>query len=254
MESYLFGKNNYHIGTSDGREYSRIYHWHIRKCAGTGFNLRFISTACNSNIDLAEKIRLAVHRSGGRAEYGGKVFASWNKRILESGNYFYGHSHIPYHQLSLPGNTFTLTTLRDPVSRVVSHYKMICKYSSMNIHHPCMRVEGQWLGSSGTLSEFDSNMPKKHLMAQLYHYSSSFSAEEACDCLASVNFVSRVEDLDAKGFSELNRIIPSLNFAPGKVRASSADSRLISSDDIDHLRELLDLEYRFLEAAAQLVI
>lgn len=249
----VYRKNNYHIKTSEGHEFSRIYHWHIRKNAGTGFNLRFMSTACNSNIDVAKNIKDSAHRSGGRAEYGGKVFVSWNKRILESGNYFYGSSHIPHHKLSLPQNTFTLTTLRDPLSRVFSHYKMIHEYRMKNTYHPCMRVEGKWLGDSKTLSEFVRNMPKEHLMAQLYHYSSSYSLEEACERLGTVNFVSRVEDLDVRGFNELNRIIPSLNFKPGKIRSISMPSNCISPGEVDDLRQLLDLEYRFLKFAQPLL-
>lgn len=239
-------RSNYKVLSNTGHEFSRIYHWHIRKCAGTGLNLRFISSACDWNLEEAKNIKSVVHRSGGRAEHNGKVFVSWNKRILESGNYFYGFSHFPCHLLNLPENTFTLTTLRDPVQRVISHYKMISEYKSKKIDHPCMRVEGRWLGDSGSLSEFVSNMPKNHLCAQVYHFSSSFSIDEAYEKISTVNFVSRVEDLDSKGFNELNKTIPALNFAPGKVRVSSHPKKLITSDEIHHLRELLDVEYRFL--------
>ena len=41
-------KSNYKILTANGEEYSRIYHVHIRKCAGTSFAWVRIGS---SNID-----------------------------------------------------------------------------------------------------------------------------------------------------------------------------------------------------------
>src|SRR3546814_3457352 len=64
-----------------------------------------------------------------------------NHRELVEGNYIYGFSHYPAHTLSLPTRTFTISLLRDPVSRIISHYNMTLDYVSRGIKRPWVRSE-----------------------------------------------------------------------------------------------------------------
>ena len=246
IKNPIFRKKNYEILTKDGILINRIYHSHIRKCAGTSFNLKIIGNICGNDESKIRKIYKSTMRSG-RTEFNEKVFVGWNKRLIESGKYFYAWSHIPYHQLYLPSNTFVFTTFRDPIQRVFSHYKMIFEYYSKNIDHPCMIEEGKWLGSSKTFEEFFQNMPKNHLMAQLFHYSKSYSIDEAVENINTLDFISVSEKLNDSGYKNLSEILPSLNFPIGKLRTTSLDNSLLKSSDTKLLRELLSKEYILLE-------
>ena len=241
------------IYTSDGRCFSRIYHSHIRKCAGTSFNFKFIGNSCDHDLSQIQKIYSSAAASNGQASHNGKVFVGWNAKLINSGNYFYAWSHIPFHKLNLPSETFILTTLRDPVERVMSHYRMIYGYYKNQVNHPCMRTEGKWLGDSRTIIEFIDNMPKEHLMAQLYHYSESFSVEEALDALSNVNFISNVEDLNTTGYTALENIIPFIKLPPGKVRQNSTASMNISDEEKNYLKCKLIAEYKFYDLSQNLI-
>ena len=78
----------------------------------------------------------------------GACYIGWNKPVINAGNWFYGFSHIPYHQLELPANTYRITVFRDPVERIISHYRMVKGFKEKGIAHPRMKVEGKWLGDS----------------------------------------------------------------------------------------------------------
>ena len=116
-----------------------------------------------------------------------------------------------------------------------------------------MKTEGKWLGDSKTITEFIDNMPKRHLMAQLYHYSESFSVEEALDALSTVNFISNVEDLNTTGYAALENIMPFIKLPPGKVRQNSTASMHISEDEKNYLKCKLITEYKFYHLSQGLI-
>jgi len=124
---------------------------------------------------------------------------------------------------------------------------MIYGFYTSETLHPCMKLEGKWLGESNGIVEFANNMPKEHLLAQLFHFSPSYSKAEAVEKLNRVNFVSEVETLNSEGYQRLERVIPSISLPNGKVRESSVTSAIITQRDKEHLRELLKDEYQFLE-------
>ena len=70
--------------------------------------------------------------TGHRIISGGKVFIGWDQNNIENGKYFYAFSHIPHHKLKLPDNTFTITCVREPVDRLLSHYKMLLHFKKNN--------------------------------------------------------------------------------------------------------------------------
>ena len=84
-------------------------------------------------------------------------------------------------------------------------------------------------------------------MAQLYHYSKSYSIDEAVENINSVDFISLSEKLDDSGYKNLSEILPALNLPIGKLRTTSLDNSLLKTSDIKLLRELLSKEYILLE-------
>jgi len=222
------------------QKHSPIYHYHIRKTGGTSINFAFLSntTACDVN-DFYQQL---VKKKNNRLIANERVFVGWNKRLIEGGKYFYAFSHMPVHQLRLPKNTFTFTCLRDPARRVISHYKMLRYYQENNIAHPCMRIEGAWLGDS--LDDFLKNIPKNHLMNQLYMFSKNYNVEEAEARIRACSYYFFTENMEqgiANLSARLNLELPLSHQKKYNISIS------ISEPQMARLKEKLSPEYSLLE-------
>jgi hypothetical protein len=218
--------------------YKRIYCYHIRKTGGTSLNRAFLSLAGEPHETVYNRLFEGLNYY---ARSGNLTFVSHNKYLIEAGHYFYGFSHLPAHELSLPPDTFTITILRDPVKRVISHYKMLVYLSSNGIDHPCLETEGPWLGDG--FGDFISNMPEKHLLRQLYMFSSTFDVAEAADLIRRCNYFFLTDEFQT-GLKTLSKKLD-LNLPHLHAKKSSVE---IPITDIQRmrLREILDAEYRLL--------
>ena len=119
---------------------------------------------------------------------------------------------------------------------------MLMDYQENNISHPCMAIEGQWLGNS--FDDFICNLPKEHLLNQLYMFSASYNINEA---VRNVKQLSHYffGDTFASGVDELNRKT-GLSLKSIQIRKSGHHAE-ISSDTLSKLRDMLEDEYRFLD-------
>lgn len=215
--------------------YRRIYHYHIRKTGGTSLNLIFLGL----EGEKAEVVKRRIARSGwSRTISGNKAYAGWNKDLIEQGDYYYAFSHIPAHQLQLPAGTLTLTCLRDPVARVVSHYKMLVDTQITNRTHPMLEKEGSWLGS--TFSDFIDQMPPEHMLRQLYMFSPTFSVTEAAQRIEDCTFYMFVETFN-QGLSELSQLLH-IPLQPLHAKKSTV-TPVITTAELAHLRAKLEPEY-----------
>ena len=178
----------YRLPTGD----ERIYFYHIRKTGGTSFGT-MVMASCDERsrapLSLWDAL-WAAHRH--RLALGGKVFVAGEHKLLERGEYFFGTSHIPAHQLSLPAKTFTITCFRRPVDRIVSHYRMLLTQKARN--PAAFAKEGRWLG--GSFREFLSLIPKEHLMRQLYMFSESFDVAQAFDRIQGLSCWFLMEEME----------------------------------------------------------
>lgn len=215
--------------------HERIYHVHIRKTGGTSLNAAFWALG-GLDPDSFGRHRLALR--------GGKIFLRHDKRRIERGNYFYAHAHIPRWQLDLPPGTFTITILRDPLDRLVSHYRML-RWAREDPEAPSVEPfwaslipEMEWLGSS--FDEFLQRIPTEHLVRQLYMFSPSLDVDEALERLAGCSAVCRLETLRA----DLAALSKRLGFrleekherrSPWKVR--------IPAESLERARQALHPEY-----------
>lgn len=66
---------------------------------------------------------------------------------------------------------------------------------------PCLKIEGKWLGSC--FSDFISEIPKEHLLNQLYMFSKDFDVDEAVDNVARCSHFSFTE-ARSHGLAELS--------------------------------------------------
>ncbi len=162
--------------------YRRVYLYHVRKVGGTSLNKMFLSLGDRDGeevFELLERSEFGRHR----AIVGGKVFVGWSRRLIENGNWFYAFSHLPAHEIRLPPKTFTITILREPVERLLSHYNMLLAMKADRSDHACMATEGRWLG--GSFAEFLSRTPRDHLQRQLFMFSKTFDVAEAVEGITS---------------------------------------------------------------------
>lgn len=218
----------------------RIYHIHIRKTGGTSINHMFLSL---SKINSERLYNQLSENKNHEIRANGLTYVGWNKEIINQGNYFYAFSHIPLHKLSLPSDTFTFTCLRDPAKRIISHYNMIISYKLNNINHPCMDVEGKWAGES--FDDFLLNIPKKHLLNQLYMFSEKFDIKEAIYNISKISHIIFTEDMN-NGIQQLNSKLK-LDVKPIHIRKSK-NKYSITKHQSQNLHELLRKEYIFLNS------
>lgn len=221
-----------------------IYHYHIRKTAGTSINYAFFSHS--GYHDLSAFYRRLSRKYNHRLIAREKVFVGWNKRLLKQGNYFYGFSHIPAHKLRLPDGAYTFTTFRDPLKRLTSHYNMLRKLKARPKNPVYIQEEFQWLGHS--FADFAAQVPKQHLLNQLYMFSKDYSVAEAFDRLSQVNQILYSENLQ----EGLDALAADLELdLPEFHQNISPKQQDIPQDEIDKALGLLAPEYELLDKLKQ---
>lgn len=80
--------------------YERIYHFHIRKTAGSSLNFAFRNAILGS-FPATEKNAAFFRRNW--AVHAGRVYITHNKYLIERGEYFYGDGHAAFHECTAPG-------------------------------------------------------------------------------------------------------------------------------------------------------
>lgn len=221
----------------DLRGHKRIYLVHIRKTGGTSLNNMFLSLTGSDPRKLYDQL---VASTPHRIVENGLVFVGWDINAINRGQYFYAFSHAPIHSLRLPEDTFTVSCFRNPVKRLVSHYNMLMDYKSNNTNHPCMKTEGEWLGSS--FGDFLSRVPREHLQNQLYMFSKTFDVNEAIANASQLSHRFFGDNFDG-GVAELNQKT-GLSLRPIHIRKSGQHIALTAAEDA-LLREALSEEIRF---------
>jgi len=219
---------------------SRIYHYHIRKTAGTSINQAFLSLGGESGKAVYDRLAKDRHH---RTISGRLAYVGWSGPLIEQGLYHYAFSHAAAHELCVPPGTFTITCLRDPLKRLISHYQMLREFIDTNTPHPCLRTEGPWLGES--FRDFVTAMPRDHLCRQLYMFSRGFDPKEAIEGVRRCGFYFFTEQFES-GMKALGEKL-GLPLSVMHVRPTGRKYE-ISEADRSLARELLADEYVMFDA------
>lgn len=228
----------YEIGYRN--QYKRIYFYHVRKAAGTSTNLMFLSLGGEDGQIVYDS--LAAAGASRSLISGDKIYVGWVNQLIEKGRFFYAFSHNPKWKLALPPKTFTFTCLRDPVDRVISHYRMIIESISPEKRTTTNDEERSWLGDS--FSDFLANIPPKHLMNQLYMFSENYNIDEAINSITECNHILHVDGYPngIEGLAAKTRL--PLNAIHKRKTTIHVD---ITMKERDILKQMLQKEYVFIE-------
>jgi len=227
--------------------YERVYHFHLRKTAGTSLNAAFWALG---GLDLAALADRQV------AEGNGLRFVRGNRELIETGEYFFANSHQPAHTLTLPSGTYTITILRDPAARVVSYFR----YLLWARENPGAReaepfidevvAESSFLDRRfaprrrrPTFRDFLDRVPPEHLLAQLRMFSARFDPAEAAETALACSATCFTETYP----EDLRRVAAELRLDLPERRERSFGAKVEpSEEERELLRERLAPEYEMI--------
>jgi prepilin-type processing-associated H-X9-DG protein len=224
--------------------YERIYHFHIRKTAGTSLNFAF-RNAFQAGFSGSASETALFRRNW--AVHAGRVYVTHNKYLIERGNYFYGDGHAAFHEVNIPVNTFMITIVRDPIKRILSHYRMLLYWKNNDIQHTAREEEEGYLGNS--FSDFLDRVPRQHLMRQLFMFSKSLDPAEAVENIKKMNFIMVTEDF-TEHLRRLGTVLQ-MDLSSYAEKSSYGAVKLTERERV-RLAEVLEPEYALLRAVAPL--
>ena len=217
-------------------KYKRIYNIHIQKTGGTSLNYMLLALCGEEGSKVYSQLIRSIRH---RIIYRDKVFIGWDQAAIEIGNFFYAFSHKPVHMLKIPSNTFTITCLRDPASRLISAFREQRAMLKENSGHFFKKWHGK------TFKDYIVNLPKDYLLHQLFMFSTTFDINEAFDRIISCSHYFFTENFSS-GIMELTKKI-GIELKPIHVRKSKDPDIPITEEEISILNELLSSEYELVE-------
>ena len=215
-----------------------IYYYHIRKTGGTSINGAFLKYF---GFNFPEDYDVLSKKHNNRLLKKRKAIIGWNLHNIGTGAFNYAFSHSPYHEVILPDNAFKFTCLRDPLKRLLSHYGMLVFFKQNNILHKSSSVEKEWIGEN--FKDFLENIPKKHLLNQLYMFSKDFDPLEAATRIKSLDYYFFTEHFE-NGMQQLGDLLDA-KFEVLREKSFAIDLDVDESDK-ELAMTKLDEEYKMI--------
>jgi hypothetical protein len=219
--------------------FRRLYFFHIRKTGGTSLTKAFLGLGGEDPRAVEARIHPTTH-SGRSGDY---VFLrSPQAWLTRHSPYFFGFSHGPAWLTDLPADTFTLTVLRDPVTRVVSYYRYLRdERADEEELFGAPAAERAW--AKDGVEAFLERTPRRHLETQLWMFSRQGDPEEAAARVRACTSYFFTESYDA-GLAALSERL-GLTLSARRDRQSVAGPSP-SSAEIAMIRERLQSELRMM--------
>ncbi len=232
----------------DFNGFKRVYHFHIRKSAGTSVNSAFWALG-GLTLKKLKREPLAIGKNF--------IFVRNNRELIEEGNYHYANSHFPFWALNIPLDTFTFTILRDPYERLVSLYKYYKWVEitdgktgyKLDTSFYVLKAQKKLLNKS--FGEFIDVLSNKYLFGNLYMFSENLAVEEA---LENLNKVDRVyfQDKLGRSFEDMKETLGLNKIEMPKPQRKFDNSNYdISSDEKEKAISILKKEIDFYNRARE---
>jgi hypothetical protein len=226
----------------------RVYHFHVRKTAGTSLNSAFWALG---GLDLR------TMSDSQAAEGNGLRFVRGNRRLIEEGDYFFANSHQPAYELRLPPDTYTITILRDPAARVISYYRYLLWARSNRTAKEAEPFIDDVVAESSFLDgrlalrrressflDFLDRVPPERLLTQLHMFSERLDPAEAAEAALACSATCFTETYG----EDLRRVAAELRLDLREKRERSFGEKVEPSDDERALlHERLAPEYAMIE-------
>lgn len=239
---YVYNKNKPYLD-----QYDRVYHFHIRKSAGTSINSAFWNLS-GLNLKLVKRTPLLIKK--------GYVYVRNNEHLIEEGSFFYGNSHIPFWNIKIPERTFTFCMLRDPYKRLLSLYRYLKWVHSLDPktaldqepYYKTVYKQTAWLGDN--FNDFLKNLPDKHLKNQLLMFSRTGNIDEAVKNIQTLNAIYNQDNFE-KAIEDLSKVVGvKLNIKRERVFSAHKDLE-ISKEMEEKAKKMLSDEYLFYNRVEQ---
>ena len=225
------------------RDYRRIYHYHVRKSAGTSLNAAFWHLARLDLQQMGRRSLICKNRL---------IFVRHEIELINEGHYFYASSHQPAYRLNLPAKTFTIVILRDPLARLLSYYRYLLhiklnpQAKEYEPFYPEVLRESDYTGDS--FQDFLAKVPRRHLSHQLYLFSENYDPQEAADRILQCSAICLTETFPR----DLEKLAKTLDLPLLERRERSFRHEINLSDaDLDCARDLLHEEFKAIALAKQ---
>lgn len=223
-------------------DFDRIYFYHIRKAGGQSIYNAILEAICGADSKWVEQWLARTHAVFLLEKK--QFITAWEAGAINRQDFYFAFSHHPQHVLfPFDSDTFTFTCLRNPIDRVISHYRMLKGFQEAGERQAVLKLEGDWLGES--FDEFIDNIPPHHLTNQLYMFSADYDPEEAFDNVLGLSYHFFLEDYE-KGLAGLGGRL-GMNLAPKHIMPSTYEFEP-SDTELDKLYGLLEHEIRFYDA------
>lgn len=260
--------------------YQRVYHFHVRKTAGTSLNAAFWALGGIESTEMGPTVDVITGN--------GLKFVRGNPSLVAGGDYFFASTHWLQRQVQLPPETFTVTILRDPVTRVLSYLRYlqwVMAAPESDIAEPFakdVRAEGRFMtgGLDYALGRFTLDrlrtesaihtlglrqflkrvpwlftgaddlqgilrrIPPHRLLTQLHMFSKRMDPAEAAENVLACNAVCFSETFS----TDLKKIGTALDL-PLEERHERrfGEKAPFTEDDLAPLRERMEPEYQMIE-------
>jgi hypothetical protein len=217
-----------------------VYFFHIRKTAGTSLAKSFESLG-GEDPNQVER-RMSRHAFAARS--GDYLFVhKGDSLMLRMSPFTFAWSHAPFWSLRVPRDTLTVTILRDPLQRVLSHYSYLADETADAGHRFKASPYARSLVGGG-LDDFIRRARLSLLVNQLYTFSEQLDPSEAAERIRGLSLYFFSESFD-EGVKALSTRA-SLPLPVRRERVSSVSVAGPDRDSIVRLRRILEPEYTML--------
>ena len=163
----------------------RVYCHHIRKTAGTSLHFSFL--ALGDEDPAAVHRRIAASAAAPDHQRAAMPSPPITDRCSSRGPISTAGRTCPRIGSRCLPRTFTVTILRDPCDRVVSHYNYIREGDQPGMAFAVTDAERALAGNG--FPAFLAALPKKDLLRQIFTFSPSFSVAEAAERISACSAV-----------------------------------------------------------------